>query len=97
MEIARTCIQVANNLSSNPSDAIAWKKTFQRVSCPALVVTADLSRSAALDSSGVDMLKALRPRLQVEHITGAGHSIRREQFARYMEVVRAFLANFTTA
>jgi hypothetical protein len=31
------------------------------------------------------------PQLQVTHISGAGHSIRREQFDRYITVVRSFL------
>jgi hypothetical protein len=31
------------------------------------------------------------PQLQIAHIPGAGHSIRREQFDRYIAVVRSFL------
>jgi hypothetical protein len=33
----------------------------------------------------------------VARIAGAGHSIRRDQFERYMEVVRAFLAEVAAA
>jgi len=32
------------------------------------------------------------PQLETVHVAGAGHNIRREQFARYMEVVRGSLA-----
>jgi len=34
--------------------------------------------------------------IQVAHIAGAGHNIRREQFARYMEVVEGFLTEMTS-
>ena len=34
------------------------------------------------------------PQLQVAHIPGAGHSIRREQFNHYIAVGRAFLGSW---
>jgi len=37
-------------------------------------------------------MQALVPQLQVVHISGAGHNIRREQFAPYMAAISAFLA-----
>jgi hypothetical protein len=37
-------------------------------------------------------LQALVPQTRVVNIPGAGHSIRREQFAAYMEVVTGFLS-----
>jgi pimeloyl-ACP methyl ester carboxylesterase len=88
---------IRNIFNSNHAAAIVWKKTLQRVSCPVLVVTADLSRGAALTPAGVEALRTLIPHLQVEHIPDAGHSIRREQFVHYMEVVRTFLANIPAA
>ena len=42
--------------------------------------------------SELDKLRyTLVPQLRVAHIAGAGHSIRRDQFDRYMQVVRSFL------
>jgi hypothetical protein len=37
------------------------------------------------------------PQLQIAHIPGAGHSIRREQFDRYIAVVRSFLDTWAAA
>jgi pimeloyl-ACP methyl ester carboxylesterase len=37
-------------------------------------------------------MKELVPQLQIAHIPGAGHNIRREQFTPYIEAVRTFLA-----
>ena len=78
--------------SSNHSAGIVWDELLPRITCPALVITADLSRGAALTPTGVDALKALVPQLQVKHIEGAGHSIRREQFAQYMQVLQNYLS-----
>ena len=83
--------------SSNHAAAIDWEKTLRRVSCPVLVVTGDLSRGAALAPAGVESLRALIPHLQVAHIAETGHSIRREQFGRFMEDVLAFLGDYSAA
>ena len=32
------------------------------------------------------------PHLEIAHVPEAGHNIRRDQFARYMDVIRAFLS-----
>jgi len=37
------------------------------------------------------------PQLQIAHIPGAGHSIRRERFDRYIEVIRSFLDTWAAA
>ena len=57
----------------------------------ALLLTADVAKGAIVDADGVVALQQAIPQLEVVHIPGAGHNIRREQFARYMEVVQSFL------
>ncbi len=37
------------------------------------------------------VLRAMVPHLSIAHIADAGHSIHRDQPARFLEVVRAFL------
>jgi pimeloyl-ACP methyl ester carboxylesterase len=66
---------------------------LRRITCQALLITADPAQGAALDEQDVKSLKALVPHLVHEHIPGAGHSIRREQFTRYLGVVANFLSN----
>ena len=77
--------------------SVDWPAVLRRITCPALLITADLARGAILAEEGAAALRALVPQLQIAHIPGAGHNIRREQFARFMEVVRAFLAEHTKA
>jgi hypothetical protein len=57
------------------------------------LITGDPQRGAIVTDESAAMLEALVPHLQIAHIPGAGHSIRRDQFGRYMEVVRGFLAD----
>ena len=76
---------------------IDWTEALRRISCPVCVVTADLASGAALDPASVEALRVLVPHLRVEHIANAGHNIHREQFAPYMDTVRAFLAGIPAA
>ena len=73
--------------------AVDWPAVLSRITCPVLLLTADLARGAALGPEGLTALQTLVPQLQPVHIEGAGHNIRREQFDRFLEVVRAFLAS----
>ena len=72
--------------------AVDWPGTLGRISCPALLITADPEQGALVTPAGAASLRALVPQMKVAHIAGAGHSIRRDQFARYTEIVRRFLA-----
>jgi pimeloyl-ACP methyl ester carboxylesterase len=80
-----------NVLSSGPTASVDWPATLRRISCPALLITADPDRGAIITDETAASLQTLVPRLRVTQIADAGHSIRRDQFERYMEVVRAFL------
>jgi N-formylmaleamate deformylase len=75
--------------SGRPPD---WPAALSTIACPALLITADPSQGALVHSAHAAALTAIVPQLQVTHIAGAGHNIRREQPARYIEVVRRFLA-----
>jgi pimeloyl-ACP methyl ester carboxylesterase len=80
-----------NAMSLEPSAAIDWPATLRRISCPALLIAADPAMGAIITDESAASLQALVPQLRVARIAAAGHSIRRDQFDRYMEVVRAFL------
>lgn len=77
--------------------AVDWQTTLRRITCPALLITADPALGAIVSEGDAAALKALVPQLRVAHIPGAGHNIRREQFARYLDVVRAFLSEVTAS
>ena len=61
------------------------------ITCPALLITADLDRGAIVRPEMAAAMQQQMSQLQIAHIPGAGHSIRREQFDRYIAVVRSFL------
>ena len=84
-----------NALNREGAAAVDWPTTVRRVTCPALLITADPERGAIVTPEGAAALQALMPQLRVAHIPEAGHSIRREQFDRYIDVVRTFLAGVT--
>jgi N-formylmaleamate deformylase len=71
---------------------VDWPVLLRRITCPALLIAADPERGAIVTDESAAALKALVPHLQIAHVPGAGHSIRRDQFGRYMDVIRAFLS-----
>ena len=78
--------------SSEPFD---WRALLGQVRIPTLLVTSD---SPPLDNGIVspeaaELARSLCPSLEVAHLTGAGHNIRREQFGPFVAAVEAFLAN----
>jgi N-formylmaleamate deformylase len=71
---------------------VDWPVVLSRITCPALLITGDPERGAIVTDESAAALEALVPHLQIAHIPGAGHNIRRDQFTRYLDVVRNFLA-----
>jgi N-formylmaleamate deformylase len=74
---------------------VDWQATLRRITCPALLMTADPELGAIVAEEDAVAIQALIPQLRVVHFPEAGHNIRREQFDRYIDVVRSFLAEVT--
>jgi pimeloyl-ACP methyl ester carboxylesterase len=72
--------------------SVDWPSILSRITCPAQLISGDPERGAIVTDESAAALKALVPHLQIAHVPEAGHNIRRDQFARYMDVVQAFLA-----
>ena len=83
---------VLSVLDQDNAAGVDWHGTLQQVTCPALLITADPELGAIVTEESAATLKALVPHLQIAHVPGAGHNIRRDQFAGYLDVVRAFLS-----
>jgi pimeloyl-ACP methyl ester carboxylesterase len=90
----RVSFSVLKQVKSAPMD---WPATVQRITCPVLLITADPEKGSIVTPEAAAAFQALLPGARVVHIPGAGHNIRREQFARYMEVVKGFLADHKEA
>jgi N-formylmaleamate deformylase len=69
-----------------------WQETVCRIPCPILLITGDPERGAIVTPEVAEEAATLWQGGRVAHIPGTGHNIRREQFDRYIEVVREFLA-----
>jgi pimeloyl-ACP methyl ester carboxylesterase len=80
-----------NAINREGTAPVDWPATMRHISCPALLITGDPARGGIITEESAAALKDLVPQLQVAHIADAGHSIRRDQFDRYREVVRSFL------
>lgn len=87
----RMSLNVLNRSDATPVD---WPTLLPRITCPALLITADPARGAMVTKEAAENLRSLIPRLRIAHVSEAGHSIRRDQFAAYMTVVRDFRATW---
>jgi len=90
----RVSLNVLNRANDTPLDLPA---TARRIRCPALLLTGDVERGALVSPDAAVALQALVPQLRIAHIPGAGHSVRRDRFSRYLEVVRGFLGELPQA
>ncbi len=68
-----------------------WRDTVRRMACPALLITADPERGAIVTPTIAREASGLWQTGEIVHLPGAGHNIRREQYAPYREAVSGFL------
>jgi N-formylmaleamate deformylase len=69
----------------------SWRETLAQVVCPTLLIIGEASLGGIVTPETAAAMRAVLPQGEVVQIPGAGHSIRREQFARYADTVRTFL------
>jgi N-formylmaleamate deformylase len=67
-----------------------WREIVPRITCPTLLITGDAARGAIIDPEDVREIEHLWHNGKVLHIGGAGHNIRREQYAPYIAAVKSF-------
>ncbi len=72
--------------------AASWRELFARVTCPVLVIRADNERGSMVTPEAAAEAARLFPQVSVAHVPGAGHNVRRENYAGFMEAVTAFLS-----
>lgn len=74
------------------SQFIHWSEIVPKITCPTLLITADPEAGAIVTPEVAQEVAAMNANVKVAHISGAGHSIQREQFEQYMQAVTEFLA-----
>ena len=68
-----------------------FRELLPKVKVPVLLITSDPELGGIVTPEVAEEAKRLLPSMKVVRLSGAGHNVRREQFARFLEVVRAFL------
>jgi N-formylmaleamate deformylase len=81
-----------NALNRQGASDLDWPQILSKITCPALLLTADNDLGAGVTPERAAEMQELVSQLEVVHIPGAGHNIRREQFEPYMKAITAFLA-----
>ncbi len=69
-----------------------WRDVFARIQCPLLIITADNDKGSMVKPELAEEATRLNSNVRYVHVPGAGHNIRRENYAGFMAAVRAFLA-----
>ena len=77
--------------------AVEWPSLLQAIRCPALLLTGDPQLGALVTPSQAAELERWLPQVHIAYIAGAGHSIRRDQFQRYLAALEPFLAQVSDA
>ena len=73
-----------------------WRECLSALAVPALLLTADVARGAIVTPEMAQEAVSRAPGLQVTHISGAGHNVRRENYPAFMNAVEAFLSQLHT-
>jgi pimeloyl-ACP methyl ester carboxylesterase len=68
-----------------------YAQVVQKIACPTLLITGDVERGAIVTPELASRACSLNPFLQSVHIPSAGHNVRRENFAAYLQAVKEFL------
>lgn len=71
--------------------AADWRERARRITCPLLLVTADLDRGAIVSPAGAREAAGLLHDGQIVHIPNAGHNIRRDNYPPFRDAVLPFL------
>ena len=91
----RVSPNVAKAFNPQIPASVDWSSLLRRITCPALLITGDPALGGIVTEESALVLQSLIPQLRSAHIPRAGHIIRNDQFAHFMDVVRAFLGEVT--
>jgi pimeloyl-ACP methyl ester carboxylesterase len=88
-------LQLSKNVvNKNISGGVTWQSVVAQIKCPALLITADVDKHGIVSPEMAAEAQALCPTMEVAHIPGVGHNIRREDRAAYIAAVKGFLAKW---
>ena len=74
-----------------PSHGAPWQDSIARITAPTLLIHGEVTRGGLVTPAVAAEAGAMNANIRTVEISGAGHNIRRENFADYLSAVRAFL------
>ena len=83
-----------NFFSTEDASWGGWQEVVQAITCPTLLLTADVDKGGIVTPELAAAAVELNPLIQPAHIPGTGHHVRFENYPAYIEVVKAFLMPF---
>ena len=69
-----------------------WQDDIRRLRAPTLLIHGDVALGSMVSPEAALEARRLNPQLRALRVSGAGHNVRREQFAEVLLAVRSFLA-----
>jgi N-formylmaleamate deformylase len=80
-----------NFLQAPPQIRRTWQEVVKSIVRPTLLITAEPERGAIVTPEIARQAAKMNSHIRVAHLNGAGHNIRRENYAGYLQAVRGFL------
>jgi pimeloyl-ACP methyl ester carboxylesterase len=74
-----------------PDYRTRWQDSIARITAPTLLIYGEPGRGGIVTPELAEEARAINSNISAIQITGAGHNIRRENFADFLVAVRAFL------
>ena len=89
---AQAKLQVSPHVTEyDLAPAKPWWEIVPALQCPVLLLTGDTQGQTAITPEMAQEIALLNPQIRVVRLPEAGHNVRREQFAAYLNLVRQFL------
>lgn len=76
-----------------PDYRTPWQDAIARITAPTLLIHGENGRGGIVTPAIAEEARRLNPLLSAVEIPGAGHNIRRENFADFLTAVRSFLGD----
>jgi N-formylmaleamate deformylase len=88
---AESKMALDTNVFRTESVWVHWEEVAQKITCPTLLLTADVDKGAIVAPEDAQKASQLSPAIRVVHIPGVGHNLRRENYPMFMQLVTGFL------
>ena len=87
MDFLRSMMNVTDSVDNPPFSL----QVAEKITVPTLLIMGDREKGSIVSVQVAQEMKKLIPDLQIAHLRGANHDIRRSKFDEYMTAVRKFL------